>query len=114
MVDKRRKGRIKKRLRILYGKEIPSKVGFTSDVSASGLCIKSFIVYNPGTLILMELVLPNDEIVRLEGRVHWARKVPPNLIRKVKHAGMGVKIINFLSGRDSYLEMCQAQFADLS
>lgn len=107
MVDKRRKGRIKKRLRVLYGAEIPSKVGFTSDVSASGLCIKTFIVYKPGALILMELELPGGEVARLEGRVHWARKVPPDLLRKVKHAGMGVKIINFLSGREAYLEMCQ-------
>nr|WP_320115565.1 PilZ domain-containing protein [uncultured Desulfuromonas sp.] len=107
MVDKRRKGRIKKRLRILYGTEIPSKVGFTSDISSSGLCIRSFIVYKPGTLVLMELELPNGEVARLEGRVHWARKVPPDLLRKVKHAGMGIKIVNFLSGRDVYLELCQ-------
>ena len=107
MVDKRRKGRVKKRLRVLYGAEIPSKVGFTSDVSATGLCIKSFIVYNPGEHILMEIELADNVVVRLEGRVHWARKVPPNLIRKVKHAGMGVKIVNFLSGREAYLNLCR-------
>ena len=107
MVDKRRKGRVKKRLRIHYGTEIPSKVGFTADLSASGLCIRTFLVYHPGALVLMELELPNGEGARLEGRVHWARKVPPDLLRKVKNAGMGIKIINFLSGRDAYLDLCQ-------
>lgn len=106
MVDKRRKGRIKRRLRVMYGPEIPSKVGFTADISESGLCIRSFIVYKPGELLLLELETPNGEVVRMEGRVHWARKVPPNLLRKVKNAGMGVKVINFLSGRESFLALC--------
>lgn len=108
MAEKRRKGRLKKRLHVMYGTEIPSKVGFTSDVSVSGLCIKSFIVYSPGQTLLIELELSSGVIVRMEGRVHWARKVPPNLLRKVKHAGMGVKIVNFLSGREAFLEMFAA------
>jgi hypothetical protein len=89
----------------MYGSEFPSKVGFTSDISESGLCIKSFIVFKPGTVLLLEIEVPSGEIVRLEGRVHWARKVPPNLLRKVKHAGMGVKIINFTNGREVYLDL---------
>ncbi|MCD6527341.1 MAG: PilZ domain-containing protein [Desulfuromonas sp.] len=107
MAEKRRKGRLKKRYHVRYGTEIPSKVGFTSDVSMSGLCVKSFVVYNPGEILLMELELPSGLIVRMEGRVHWARKVPPNLLRKVKHAGMGVKIVNFLGGREEFLEIFQ-------
>lgn len=105
MVDKRRKLRIRKRIRVMYGPEFPSKVGFTSDVSESGLCIKSFNVFKPGTVLLLEIEAPSGEIIRLEGRVHWARKVPPNLLRKVKHAGMGVKIINFTNGREVYLDL---------
>ncbi len=105
MVDKRRKLRILKRVRVMYGLEFPSKVGFTSDLSESGLCIKSFIVFKPGEILLLEIEAPSGEIIRLEGRVHWARKVPPNLLRKVKHAGMGVKIINFTNGREVYLDL---------
>lgn len=102
-VDKRRKLRIRKRVRVLYGPESPSKVGFTSDLSESGLCIKSFLVFNPGEILLVEIEAPSGETIRLEGRVHWARKVPPDLLRKVKYAGMGIKIINFTSGREVYL-----------
>lgn len=107
MAEKRRKSRFRKRLRVMYGTNIPSKVGFTSDISESGLCIKSFIVYAPGELVLLELETSDGVVIRAEGRVHWARKVPPNLLRKVKHAGMGVKIVNFMNGREEYLQLCQ-------
>lgn len=107
MVDKRRKLRINKRVRVMYGPEFPSKVGFTSDISETGLCIKSFVVFKPGTVLLLEIEAPSGELIRLEGRVHWARKVPPNLLRKVKHAGIGVKIINFTNGREVYLSLFQ-------
>lgn len=107
MVDKRRKSRIRKRVRVMYGLNMPSKVGFTSDVSESGLCIKSFLVYNPGEIILIEIETAKGDIIRAEGRIHWARRVPPNLLRKVKYAGMGVKIINFMQGREEYLDLCK-------
>lgn len=107
MVDKRRKIRFLKRMRVMYGLNMPSKVGFTSDVSESGLCIKTFLVYNPGDVILLEIETTNGTIIRAEGRIHWARRVPPNLLRKVKYAGMGVKIINFMQGREEYLELCK-------
>lgn len=109
MSDKRRKLRVLKRVRVMYGTEFPSKIGFTSDISETGLCIKSFIVFKPGEILLLELEAPSGEIIRLEGRVHWARKVPPNLLRKVKHAGMGVKIINFTNGREGYLGLLHSR-----
>ena len=107
MADKRRKIRIRRRARVMYGPEIPSKVGFTADISETGLCIKSFMVYKPGEILLLEMEAPDGQTIRLEGRVHWARRVPPNLLRKVKHAGMGVKIINFTNGQDLYLNLCK-------
>lgn len=110
MPDKRRKTRIRRRVRVMYGPEIPSKVGFTSDISETGLCVKSFTVYKPGEILLLEIETPDGHTIRLEGRVHWARRVPPNMLRKVKHAGMGVKIINFTNGQDLYLKLCQDRF----
>lgn len=108
MADKRRKPRVRKRMRALYGPKIPSKVGFTSDISESGLCIQTFVVYKPGSSMLIELELPSGEVVRIDGRVHWARKVPPNLLRKVKYAGMGVKIVNFIGDSEPYLKLCRS------
>ncbi|MDY0190388.1 MAG: PilZ domain-containing protein [Desulfuromonas sp.] len=107
MAEKRRKVRYHRRMRVMYGLNMPSKVGFTSDVSESGLCIKSFLVYNPGEIVLLEIELADGVTIRAEGRIHWARRVPPNLLRKVKYAGMGVKIVNFMQGREEYLKLCK-------
>ena len=107
MAEKRRKARVRRRLRVLYGTQIPSKVGFTSDISESGLCIQTFIVYKPGETLLIEMELPGGELLRLEGRVHWARKVPPNMLRKVKYSGMGVKVINFIGDPEPFIQLCK-------
>ncbi len=107
MVDKRRKPRKRERLRVLYGPKTPSKVGFTSNISETGLCVQTFAVYNPGSYLLLEVQLPCGGVVKIEGRVHWARKVPPNLLHKVKYAGMGIKIVNFNGDAEPYLHLCQ-------
>ncbi|MCA1796182.1 MAG: PilZ domain-containing protein [Desulfuromonadaceae bacterium] len=106
MADKRRKPRLRKRMRVHYGPQTPSKVGFTADISESGLCIQTFGVYKPGTNLLIELELPSGDTVRIEGRVHWSRKVPPHLLRKVKYAGMGIKIVNFIGDPEPYIKLC--------
>lgn len=108
MIEKRRKSRKRERMRVCYGPQTPSKVGFTADISESGLCVKTLAVYNPGSYLLLEVQLPCGFVVKIEGRVHWARKVPPNLLYKVKYAGMGIKIINFIGDAEPYLQLCQA------
>jgi hypothetical protein len=112
MPEKRRKPRIRKRMRVKYGPRIPSKMGFTSDISESGLCVQTFAVYRPGEHLLIELELPSGRSLRLEGRVHWARRVPPNLLRKVKYAGMGIKIINFIGDPEPYIGLCGSTAVD--
>lgn len=107
MADKRRKPRVRRRMRVLYGPWIPSKVGFTTDISETGLCIQTFGVYNPGSTLLIELELPSGHTARIEGRVHWARKVPPNMLRKVKYAGMGIKVVNFIGDPEPYIKLCR-------
>ncbi|MDY0212961.1 MAG: PilZ domain-containing protein [Desulfuromonadaceae bacterium] len=107
MVEKRRKPRKRERMRVSFGPQMPSKVGFTSDISESGLCVKTFVVYNPGSQLLLEVQLPCGFVVKIEGRVHWARKVPPNLLYKVRYAGMGIKIINFIGDAEPYLQLCK-------
>ncbi|MDD2557393.1 MAG: PilZ domain-containing protein [Desulfuromonadaceae bacterium] len=107
MIDKRRKPRKRERMRVWYGPQTPSKIGYTSDISESGLCVQAFAVYNPGSYLQLKLHLPCGFIVEIEGRVHWARKVPPNLLHKVKYAGMGIKIVNFIGEAEPYLQLCQ-------
>ncbi len=101
MAEKRDTRRIRRRLSIKYGLEKPERMGFTEDISAQGLFLKGNFVFAPRTIILIEIQLPDGSQVVLQGRVRWAKKVPPNLMRLTK-AGMGIRIQRFLSGEEDY------------
>ena len=91
-MDKRGRTRHNKRLFIRFGLGAPDKVGFTEDVSSSGLFVKSHFVFAPGTLLKIELTLPDGPIVSMAAQVMWAKKVPPALIRHMKKSGMGLRL----------------------
>ncbi len=84
--------RTDKRLLIKFGEDSPRMVGFTGDISQAGIFIKSSKVFGPGTILKIDLTLPNNLVLHLEGRVMWAKKVPPSLHRVTKKSGMGVLI----------------------
>jgi hypothetical protein len=110
MVDKRNSVRKNRRIQLRYGIDDPIRVGFTYDVSTSGFFIQSSLVVKPGTLLDIELKLPNASQIRLKGRVQWAKKVPPNLLSLVKKGGMGIRIIKFSSGETAYGDFCAALY----
>ena len=103
--NKRNIKRLRQRLQIKFGAEGPSRFGFTEDISSTGIFIKSAIVQNPNTLLQIEISAPAGEIIRLTGRVMWAKKVPPNLLQRVK-GGMGIRITAFQDGEDVYRRIC--------
>ena len=102
MVEKRKTGRSKKRLSLRFGTDTPSRLAFTEDVSPRGLFIKTPNLCPPGTLIQIELELPDSEPVFLEGMVKWSKKVPPQVIHLVRKSGMGIKITQFIAGEERY------------
>ncbi len=89
-MERRDTGRVTKRLFVRFGKGLPENIGFTGDVSPTGIFIRSSTVFEPGTFLAIELTLPNDRVLILSGRVMWAKRVPPNLARFVKKNGMGI------------------------
>ena len=91
-MDKRGRTRFNKRLFIKYGLEKPDKVGFTEDVSSSGLFVKANFVFPPGSILKIELTLPDERIVSMAAQVMWAKKVPPALVRHMKKSGMGLRL----------------------
>lgn len=103
--DKRHIARHRKRLSLKFGINEATRVGFTDDISETGLFIKSAIVQNPNTLLRIQLTAPDGEVIALTGKVMWAKKVPPSLLRRIK-GGMGVRIIAFHSGEQTYLRLC--------
>lgn len=106
-IDKRDIKRHKKRIQLRYGLENPDKIAFTEDISSTGIFIKSPIVLQPGKIIFIELVVNSNTPIRLKGRIMWAKKVPQNLLRKVK-GGMGIHILSFEQGEDEYCKLCES------
>ncbi|ANA40804.1 MULTISPECIES: PilZ domain-containing protein [Geobacter] len=102
MAEKRKAGRVKRRLSLRFGTDTPSRLAFTEDVSARGLFVKTTNLCPPGTLIQIELELPDGDPVFLEGMVRWSKKVPPQVIHLVRKSGMGVRIIRFIAGEERY------------
>jgi Tfp pilus assembly protein PilZ len=94
----RHQERKKKRLKVRFGVDYPKRVAFTGDASVGGLYIITGQPEHPGTKLLIEINLPDGEQVIVYGRVRWAKKVPPNLIRLANRAGMGVQLNQFEAG----------------
>lgn len=102
--DKRDKQRHRKRISVRFGIDKPEKYGFTGDVNYEGLFISSAVVARPGVILQIEFELPAGTVAMV-GEVRWAKKVPPNLLSKVK-GGMGVRVIGFLTGEEIYRALC--------
>lgn len=98
--------RHRKRMTLKFGIDVPGRVAFTEDISLKGMCIKTAQVCPPGSRLKIELNLPDDSVVKIEGVIMWAKKVPPNMIRLVKKCGMGVRITGISSGEENYRRLC--------
>jgi hypothetical protein len=108
MTEKRLSLRKNRRLEVRFGPDEPKRIGFTCDITRQGFFIQSSSVCRPGTLLIVTMSMANNQEVRLEARVQWAKRVPPNLLRAVKKGGMGVKIVRFCSGEAIYRSYCAA------
>jgi hypothetical protein len=107
MPEKRKLDRHRKRYSLRFGSGEPTQFGFTEDISTTGIFIKSVNVCTIGSVILVELTIDKERKVLLEGRVMWAKKVPPQMIHLVRKSGMGVHIIRFISGESDYSLLCE-------
>ena len=105
MAENRYKKRHRKRISVNFGIERVEKFGFTDDINHGGLFIRSAVVVKPGVTIRVEIKQPQGLIAFL-GEVRWAKKIPPNIIHKMK-GGMGVQIKSFLSGENLYHALCE-------
>ena len=107
MAEQRTNNRCNKRLKLKFGESTPTLLGFTEDISPSGLFIKTTRPLHPGKKILVEISAPNNQMVFLEGYVVWIKRVTAGMINLVKKGGMGVKISRFYAGREIYLDLCK-------
>lgn len=102
MAQERQPTRMKKRIKVRFGIDYPKRVAFTGDLSMGGLYIITGQPERPGTRLLVEIILPDGEEVIVFGRVCWAKKVPPNLIRVANKAGMGVQLLKYDAGEEQF------------
>lgn len=91
MADKRFAKRVAFRASIMYGdSKPPENHAFLTDLSNTGICIKTNNVYKPGTRVFMLIDVEKEKRqYEAEGIVTWAKKVPSNLSRVAK-SGMGI------------------------
>jgi tetratricopeptide (TPR) repeat protein len=89
-MEKRRHPRFNKRLFVRFGTSVPEHIGFTGDISLSGMFIKTNSVISPTSPLVVKLALSDDRQIDLSGRVRWAKRVPPIMIHHVKKSGMGI------------------------
>lgn len=104
MADQRDIKRIKKRFSIRFGIDEAVRVGFTEDISTTGMFIKTPHVITPNSRIIIRFDLPDAAGVELEARVMWAKKVPANLFHLIKKSGMGVRFLSFNAGKDAFYD----------
>ncbi|GMR04510.1 MAG: PilZ domain-containing protein [Thermodesulfobacteriota bacterium] len=88
------KRRISKRLafrhNIRYGPTNPPEhVSFITDLSDTGVYIKTNKVFRPGTKLYL-VIETGHKSYKAEGVVVWAKKAPTHLIQHTK-SGMGIK-----------------------
>lgn len=106
MTEKRLTTRKNRRLEIRFGTDEPQRIGFTCDITLQGFFIQTASVCRPGTLLTIAINMGHGQEVRLQGRVQWAKRVPPQMLQAVKKGGMGVKIRRFLAGEAVYRAYC--------
>ncbi len=102
MSEKRKLTRKRKRVKVRFGLDQPTKIAFSDDISCGGIFLKTAAPEKPGTLLALEIILPDEARVFCQGRVHWAKRVPPNMLRLVGKGGMGVRIVRFSEGHAAY------------
>lgn len=83
--------RARKRIEVRYGLEKPRFIGYSGNLSKSGIMVRAVRVFPPGSVLNLELRLPGGT-VRARGEVVWAREGPPQWVTTGR-IGMGITFI---------------------
>jgi len=87
--QKSRRGR--RRVQVRYGVGEPRFIGYSGNISRTGVMVRAARVFPPGTVLDIELKFP-DHIFRLRGEVVWAREGSYQWVL-VGRVGMGINFI---------------------
>ena len=87
--SKRQSARHKKRLETTFAADSVVYRGITSDIADGGIFIRTRYGFVPGTVIKIELYLPENKISKLKGKVKRSIRTPMASFKN----GMGVQIL---------------------
>lgn len=91
MPEKRIKDRVTKRLSVKFGASELNNNGLTSNLSLTGIFIRTNSGLAPGTPVNVELTLPDNRILNMKGTVMWTKRVHPKLAEFSRN-GMGIML----------------------
>ncbi|MHB1846220.1 MAG: PilZ domain-containing protein [Deltaproteobacteria bacterium] len=92
MGEKRKLQRVRRRLRIDLRSGEAKAVGFTADLSPTGMRIQATHPFSPGTRVWGQLTLPDSPQLDFEVEVRWVIKVTGPLSQELK-SSMGVAFL---------------------
>jgi len=89
-----------KRLQVLFSNGESEFSGTTSNLSFTGLFIRTKKAFNPGTSLKIVLEVDRDKKIDLEGEVAWSLKTGLSDFKN----GMGVKLRNIPPTYEEFLK----------
>lgn len=87
-----------KRLPLKFSNGVSEVIAFSSNISSTGLFIRTRKAYPPGTKLKISLEADNNNTIELEGEVAWSLKTGSTSFKN----GMGINLSNI---PQSYLDL---------
>ncbi len=84
--------RTRRRIEVHYGPDGPRHIGYSGNLSRTGMMVRAIRVFAPGTELILELKF-QTRTLRLRGRVAWARQGSVEWLHTGR-VGMGVSFID--------------------
>jgi hypothetical protein len=89
MIGSRKVRRSRRRFAVRFGTRAPERLGYTQNISESGLYIETNFIIDPGTDLQLEIDTP-AKMFEMWATVVWARRYPMNL-QKLMRGGLGCR-----------------------
>ena len=84
--------RARKRVEVRFGPDEPTFIGYSGNVSRTGVMVRPVRVFAPGTILQLELKFPAGSF-RMRGFVVWAREGGVQWL-STGRVGMGITFID--------------------
>ncbi len=83
--------RARKRVEVHYGPDEPRYLGYSGNVSRTGIMVRAMKVFAPGTILNLEIRFPS-RVFKMQGAVVWAREGSLEWLNRGR-VGMGITFI---------------------